>query len=426
MRYVKIIAMDKLIIKGGRPLNGEVQISGAKNAALPIMAASILSSGENSIARIPDLKDIRTMCKLLSNMGCSFEYKNGLLKIDSSNINNFDAPYELVKTMRASVLVLGPLLARFGSARVSLPGGCAIGARPINLHLMGLEKMGAEIELQSGYVFAKAKRLKGASIYLDIPTVTGTENLIMAAALAKGTTILENTAKEPEVIDLANCLISMGAKINGAGESIIEIEGVEELRCINDYTIIPDRIEAGTFMTIAGITGGDLILKGCRPEHNDALIMKLKDAGVIFENTSDGIRVIGPKMPIATDIKTMPYPGFPTDMQAQFMAMMCIAKGTSIIKETVFENRFMHVAELKRMGADIDIEGGTATIRGVDRLRGAPVMATDLRASASLIVAALCAEGESTIHRIYHLDRGYEEMDKKLKNIGASVERVRE
>ncbi len=418
--------MDKLIIKGGKPLRGQIQISGAKNAALPIMAASILSCGKNTIKNIPDLKDVRTMCRLLSNMGCGFDLKDGMLKIDSAEINKFDAPYELVKTMRASVLVLGPLLARFGKARVSLPGGCAIGARPIDLHLMGLEKMGADIELQSGYVIARTKRLKGASIYLDIPTVTGTENLMMAATLAKGTTVIENAAKEPEVVDLANCLISMGAKIKGAGESVIEIEGVQELKCIKDYTVIPDRIEAGTFMTIAGATRGDLILKGCRTEHNDALIMKLKDAGVTFKNTPEGVRVTGPERLVSTDVKTMPYPGFPTDMQAQFMAMMCIAKGTSIIKETVFENRFMHVAELKRMGASIDIEGYTATVKGVKRLIGAPVMATDLRASASLIVAALCAEGESTIHRIYHLDRGYENMDKKLRDIGALVERVKE
>ncbi len=417
--------MDKLIIRGGKPLKGEILISGAKNAALPIMTSSILASGKNTIARIPDLMDVRTMGKLLSNMGASYSYKEGSATIDSSSINKFEAPYELVKTMRASVLVLCPLVARFGRAKVSLPGGCAIGARPINLHLMGLEKMGAKIRLESGYVIAKANRLKGASIYFDTVTVTGTENLMMAAVLAKGATILENAAREPEVIDLANCLISMGAKIKGAGESVIEIEGVDELKPLKNYAIIPDRIETGTFMSIAGITGGDMVLKDCRPEHLDAAMMKLKDTGVVFKETKRGLRVIGPKNLAAKDVKTIPYPGFPTDMQAQFMAMMTIAKGTSVIKETIFENRFMHVAELKRMRADISIDGGTATVKGVEKLRGAPVMATDLRASASLIVAALCAEGETTIHRIYHLDRGYEKMDEKLKKVGADIERIK-
>ncbi|MBI5212719.1 MAG: UDP-N-acetylglucosamine 1-carboxyvinyltransferase [Nitrospirae bacterium] len=417
--------MDKLIIRGGKQLKGEVSISGAKNAALPIMTSSILASGENTITRIPDLMDVRTMGRLLSNMGARYSYNQGIVEIDTSSINKFEAPYELVKTMRASVLVLCPLVARFGRAKVSLPGGCAIGARPINLHLMGLEKMGAKIRLESGYVIAKANRLKGASIYLDTVTVTGTENLMMAAVLAKGTTILENAAREPEVIDLANCLISMGARIKGAGESVIEIEGVDELKPLKNYAIIPDRIETGTFMSIAGITGGDLILKDCRPEHLDAAMMKLKDTGVIFKETKRGLRVIGPQNLIAKDVKTIPYPGFPTDMQAQFMAMMTIAKGTSVIKETIFENRFMHVAELKRMGADISIDGGTATVKGVEKLKGAPVMATDLRASASLIVAALRAEGETTIHRIYHLDRGYEKMDEKLKKLGADIERVK-
>lgn len=417
--------MDKLVIRGGRPLKGEIEISGAKNAALPIITASILASGENTVLRIPDLMDVKTMGKLLSNMGASFIYKkDGYVSINSSSINNFEAPYELVKTMRASVLVLCPLLARFGRAKVSLPGGCAIGARPINLHLMGLEKMGAKIQLESGYVIAKANRLKGASIYFDTITVTGTENLMMAAVLAKGTTILENAAREPEVVDLANCLISMGAKIHGAGSSVIEIEGVDELKPMNNYKIIPDRIETGTFMTIAGITGGDLTLKGSNPEHLDAVIMKLKDTGVVFKQTKKGLRVIGPEKLFAKDAKTMPYPGFPTDMQAQFMAMMTVAKGTSVIKETVFENRFMHVGELRRMGADISIEGGAATVKGVERLKGAPVMATDLRASASLVVAALCAEGETTIHRIYHLDRGYEKMDEKLRKVGADIKRV--
>ncbi len=416
--------MDKLVIRGGKPLRGEIEISGAKNAALPILTATILASGKQYITRVPDLRDIKTMGNLLSHLGMSFHYRDGIATIDSSTLRNFDAPYELVKTMRASVLVLGPLLSRFGRAKVSLPGGCAIGARPINLHIMGLEKMGAHIELDSGYVIAKAKRLKGASIYFDSITVTGTENLMMAAALAKGTTILENAAKEPEVVDLANCLISMGAKISGAGNDIIEIEGVDELKPINKYEIIPDRIEAGTFMAIAGITGGELIIKGCNPSHLDAVIMKLQETGIIFKKTKNGIKVIGPKRLLARDVKTMPYPGFPTDMQAQFMALMTIASGTSIIRETIFENRFMHVAELKRMGADITIDGGIATVRGVEKLKGAPVMATDLRASASLVVAALSAEGESTIHRIYHLDRGYEKIDEKLRKLGADIERI--
>jgi len=414
------------VIKGNGPLKGEIEISGAKNAALPIMTASLLASGEHTIEGVPGLRDVRTMGRLLSNMGLKVAIENNLARIDSLSVTNFEAPYELVKTMRASVLVLCPLVARFGRARVSLPGGCAIGERPINLHLMGLEKMGAKIELESGYVIAKADRLRGASIYFDTPTVTGTENLMMAAALAKGTTILENAAGEPEVIDLANCLISMGARITGAGERVIVIQGVDELRPAENYRIIPDRIEAGTFMTIAGITGGDLTLIGCRPDHMDALMMKLKDCGLVFEQTGKGLRVSSSQRLIAKDIKTMPYPGFPTDMQAQFMSLMSTAEGTGVITETIFENRFMHVAELRRMGADIHIEGGTATVKGVERLKGAHIMATDLRASASLVVAALAADGESTIHRIYHLDRGYEMMDEKLRKVGALIERSSE
>ncbi|OGW39705.1 MAG: UDP-N-acetylglucosamine 1-carboxyvinyltransferase [Nitrospirae bacterium RBG_13_39_12] len=417
--------MDKLIIHGGKKLKGEVDISGAKNAALPIIAASLLTSGYCVISRVPDLKDVMTMGRLLAKLGAGFQYKNRKATINTDGINFFEAPYDLVRTMRASILVLGPLLARFGKAKVSLPGGCAIGARPINLHLMGLAKMGADIKLESGYVIAKGKRLKGASIYLDTPTVTGTENLMMAASLANGITLLENSAGEPEVVDLANALISMGAKIKGAGESIIEIEGVDELRPIN-YSIIPDRIEAGTFMTIAGITAGDIIIKDCRPEHLDASMMKLKEVGLVFEHIAGGIRVIGPSRPKAADIKTMPYPGFPTDMQAQFMALMCLADGTSIIKETIFENRFMHVAELRRMGADISVEGGIATVKGTSKLKSAPLMATDLRASASLVVAALAAKGATVINRLYHLDRGYEKMEEKLLRLGADVRRVKE
>lgn len=417
--------MDKFIIRGGKRLKGEVEISGAKNAALPIMAASILAAGHYTISKVPNLKDVMTMGRLLANLGAGFHYEDRKAIINTEKIKILEAPYDLVRTMRASILVLGPLLARFGKAKVSLPGGCAIGARPINLHLMGLEKMGAKIELESGYVLAKAKKLKGASVYFDVPTVTGTENLMMAATLAKGKTLLENAAREPEVNDLANALISMGAKIKGAGEGIIEIEGVDELKPIS-YSIIPDRIETGTFITIAGITGGNIIMRGCRIEHLDAVIMKLQEAGLVFERVPEGIRVIGPSRPTSADVKTMPYPGFPTDMQAQFMAVMSIAEGTSIIKETIFENRFMHVAELRRMGANITVEGGTATVRGVGRLKCAPLMATDLRASASLVVAALAAEGETSIHRIYHLDRGYEKMEEKLKKLGADVKRVKE
>ncbi len=417
--------MDKVIICGGKRLKGEVDISGAKNAALPIIAASLLASGTSTISKVPNLKDVITIGKLLTYFGAGFHYEYGKAIISTERINTLEAPYDLVRTMRASILVLGPLLARFGRAKVSLPGGCAIGARPINLHLMGLEKMGATIKLESGYVIVKGKRLKGASIYFDLPTVTGTENLMMAASLAKGRTLLENAAREPEVIDLANALISMGAKIKGAGKSIIEIDGVDELIPVH-HSIIPDRIEAGTFMAIAGITGGDIIIKGCRPEHLDASVMKLKEAGLVFEHVTDGVRVLGPSRPKAADVKTMPYPGFPTDMQAQFMALMSIADGTSIIKEKIFENRFMHVAELRRMGADITVEGGTATVKGIARLKCAPLMATDLRASASLIVAALAAKGETTINRLYHLDRGYEKMEEKLLRLGADVRRVKE
>jgi UDP-N-acetylglucosamine 1-carboxyvinyltransferase len=416
--------MDKLIIRGNKRLKGEVAISGSKNAALPVIISSILSAGTNTFKNIPELRDIATAGKLLSYLGADYAFESGTVRIDASPIKTFEAPYDLVKTMRASVLVLGPLLAKYGRARVSLPGGCAIGERPINLHLMGLEKMGASITLESGYVLAKANRLNGATIYLDIPSVTGTENLMMAAALAKGITIIENAAREPEVVDLANCLISMGAKISGAGKSVIEIQGVDELKPADDYSVIPDRIEAGTFMTIAAITGSTLLLRNCCNDHLDSVILKLADSGLKFEDTAKGLRVTGRERTVSIDIKTMPYPGFPTDMQAQFMSLMSVARGTSIIRETIFENRFMHVAELRRMGADISIEGGMATVKGVDKLRGAPVMATDLRASASLVVAALAARGESIIHRIYHLDRGYEKIDEKLKNIGADIERV--
>lgn len=390
------------------------------------MAATLLAPGDHYLKGVPHLRDVMTMGRLLADLGAGFHLEKNKAILNCSKITNFEAPYELVSTMRASVLVLGPLVARMGKAKVSLPGGCAIGARPINLHLMGLEKLGAAITLEAGYVLAKAKKLKGAPIYFDIPTVTGTENIMMAATLAEGKTFIENAAREPEVIDLADALIAMGAKIKGAGESLIEIEGVKKLRPLK-YTIVPDRIEAGTFMTIAGITGGDITLKNCRMDHLDALINKLKDAGIEFKAVPKGVRVIGPKKLNAVSAMTMPYPGFPTDMQAQFMAMMCIADGTSVISEKIFENRFMHVAELRRLGADITIEGGiAATVKGVGRLKGAPLMATDLRASASLIVAALAAEGEMTIKRIYHLDRGYEKIEEKLKKLGADIRREKE
>jgi UDP-N-acetylglucosamine 1-carboxyvinyltransferase len=417
--------LDKLVIRGGKKLKGTVEISGAKNAALPIMTAAILAPGHYILSRVPGLRDVMTMGRLLANLGAGFHHERQKTFLSTERLTVFEAPYDLVRTMRASILVLGPLLARYGKAKVSLPGGCAIGARPINLHLMGLKKMGAEITLESGYVVAKASRLNGASIYLDIPTVTGTENLMMAASLAKGTTRIENAAREPEVTDLANALVLMGAKIHGAGESVVEIEGVDALKPV-DYRVIADRIESGTFMAAAGITGGDVILKGCMPEHLDASILKLTEAGLTFDSVPGGIRVKGPSRPGAANVQTMVYPGFPTDMQAQFMALLCIADGTSIVKETIFENRFMHIAELKRMGADITVEGGTATVKGIRSLKGAPLMATDLRASASLVVAALAAEGKTTIHRIYHLDRGYEKMEAKLRKIGANVRRVKE
>jgi UDP-N-acetylglucosamine 1-carboxyvinyltransferase len=400
-------------------------ISGSKNAALPIMAATLLAPGEHILKNIPHLRDVSTMGRLLANLGAGFHLEKNKAILDCTRIKNFEAPYELVSTMRASVLVLGPLVARLGKAKVSLPGGCAIGARPINLHLMGLEKMGATINLDSGYVIAKAKKLKGASIYFDIPTVTGTENIMMAAVLAEGRTLIENAAHEPEVVDLADALISMGAKIKGAGESIIEIEGVRRLNPLR-HQVIPDRIETGTFMAIAGITGGDITINNCRSDHLDAVINKLTDAGIMFKRMSKGVRVTGAERLKAVSTTTMPYPGFPTDMQAQLMAMMSVAEGTSVISEKIFENRFMHVAELKRMGADITIEGGIATIRGVKQLKGAPLMATDLRASASLIVAALAAEGETVVKRIYHLDRGYEKIEEKLKALGADITREKE
>ncbi len=416
--------MEKIVIDGGVSLKGEVSISGAKNAALPIMAASILSSGENIISNTPRLRDITTMGNLLTRLGINFQAEHNRVFLRTHGINSIEAPYELVKTMRASVLVLGPLLARMGEARVSLPGGCAIGARGINLHLMGLKKMGADIILSEGYIEAKVKKFKGASIYFDTPTVTGTENLMMAAVLADGETIIENAACEPEVVDLANALISMGADIQGAGTNIIKIRGVNKLKPL-DYHIIPDRIEAGTFLAAAGITRGKIKIKGCNSEHMDAVIIKLGEAGLKITKEKDGLIAEGSERLAPIDVKTMPYPGFPTDMQAQFMALMSLSDGTSFVTENIFENRFMHVAELRRMGADIKVEGAAATVRGVKSLKGAPVMATDLRASASLIIAGLAAEGTTVVDRVYHLDRGYEKIEEKLKPLGARIRRIK-
>jgi UDP-N-acetylglucosamine 1-carboxyvinyltransferase len=416
--------LDKFIIEGGKKLEGRVRISGSKNAALPVLVSSLLADGWNTYHNIPDLADIRTIKKLLANHGAQMEGQGETLRINGGNIASCEAPYDLVSTMRASVLVLGPLVARMGQAKVSLPGGCAIGARPVNLHLKALEAMGAEIELKEGYVEAKAKRLKGATIHFDISTVGGTENIMMAATLAKGTTRLENAAKEPEVVNLADTLKAMGAKIKGAGTDVITIEGVDSLRPC-EVDVIPDRIEAGTFMIAAAITGGDVILEGCDANHLEALIMKLKEAGIAVSAVEGGLRVQGAPEIKSVDVKTLPYPGFPTDLQAQIMALMSVARGSSLITETIFENRFMHVAELRRLGASISVEGHNAVVKGVKRLKGAPVMATDLRASASLVVAGLVAEGKTALSRVYHIDRGYQSIEKKLTALGASIKRVK-
>ncbi|PLX81587.1 MAG: UDP-N-acetylglucosamine 1-carboxyvinyltransferase [Desulfuromonas sp.] len=415
--------MDKIVIQGGRRLRGSVPVSGAKNAALPLLFATLLGSGVSRLQNVPELRDIRTVAKLLQIFGAEVRCDDGSMEVDTRSVLSVEAPYELVKTMRASVLSLGPLLARFGHARVSLPGGCAIGARPINLHLKGLEAMGAEIELDHGYVEARAARLKGARIYLDLPTVTGTENLMMAATLARGETVLENAACEPEIVDLAEALIKMGATIEGAGTDTIRIQGADDL-VPYEHKTMPDRIEAGTFLVAGAITGGDLTVTGARERHLEALIAKLREAGAAVTETGSGLHVSAPERLSAVDIKTSYHPGFPTDMQAQFMALMCLAEGTSLIRENVFENRFMHVCELQRMGADITIDGHTAKIKGVESLCGAPVMATDLRASASLVLAGLAAENTTEVARIYHLDRGYEKIERKLVAVGASIERV--
>lgn len=417
--------MDKLIIRGGIKLAGEVSVSGSKNASLPIFCATILAPGLHEISNVPFLRDINTTIKVLESLGAVVAGNGHIVRIDTTAVNNVEATYDLVKTMRASVLVLGPLLARHGRARVSLPGGCAIGARPIDQHLKGLKALGADIRLEHGYVEAKAKQLKGARINFDMPTVGGTEHLMMTAALAKGETVLENAAREPEITDLANMLNQMGARIEGAGTDTIRISGVSSLAPAS-YRVMPDRIEAGTFMVAAAITGGDIKIRNMQLEHLDALAFKLQDAGVEITNKEGFVRVKGARKVKSVNIKTRPYPGFPTDMQAQFMALMTIADGASVITENIFENRFMHVSELLRFGADVIIDGRSATIKGVKKLSGAPVMATDLRASASLILAGLAAEGETEITRIYHLDRGYEAIEKKLAGLGADIKRVKE
>lgn len=417
--------MDKLIITGGKPLKGEIRISGAKNAALPIIVSTLLSDDPVLIRNIPHLHDITTTMELLGRMGVSLTMDEKMdVEVNPATIESYVAPYELVKTMRASILVLGPLLARFGEAEVSLPGGCAIGARPVNLHIHGLELMGADIKVEDGYIKAKCKRLQGAKIVLDVVTVTGTENLMMAACLADGTTVLENAAREPEVVDLANCLNAMGAKVSGAGTDTITIEGVERMHGTT-YDILPDRIETGTYLVAAAVTGGSVKLKDTDPTLLDSVLSKLEEAGAEIETGKDWISLdMKGKRAKAIDVRTAPYPAFPTDMQAQFSILNAVAEGSSSITETIFENRFMHVQELKRLGADIEVNGNTAIIRGVEQLKSAPVMATDLRASASLVIAGLVADGDTVVERIYHIDRGYECIEEKLLMLGAKIRRV--
>ena len=417
--------MDKLIIRGGTPLTGEVNISGAKNSALPILAAALLAEKPVKIANVPHLHDVTTTMELLGRMGLSLTVDEKMtVEVDSASINNFFAPYELVKTMRSSILVLGPLLTRYGRAEVSLPGGCAIGARPVNLHLQGLEAMGAELSVESGYIKAKTKGLRGAEIVLDMVTVTGTENLLMAATLAKGTTIIKNAAREPEVVDLANFLKKMGAIIEGAGSDTIKIQGVSSLSGA-EYRVLPDRIETGTFLAAIAMTGGKGKLKRTRPDLLGSVISKLREAGCKIDTGEDWIELnmVGRELR-AVDIHTAPYPGFPTDMQAQFTALNCVAKGSATVTEAVFENRFMHVLELQRMGADVRLEGNTVVTKGSGSLTAAPTMATDLRASASLVLAGLTAVGETEVDRIYHIDRGYETIEEKLSKLGAKIKRI--
>ncbi|MGH8653981.1 MAG: UDP-N-acetylglucosamine 1-carboxyvinyltransferase [Gammaproteobacteria bacterium] len=418
--------MDKLIIAGGDPLRGEIRISGAKNAALPILAATLLTDQSVIIGNVPHVRDVTTTMELLRRMGLQVMVDEQMhVEVNAGTVNHFFAPYELVKTMRASILVLGPLLARFGKAEVSLPGGCAIGARPVNLHLKGLSAMGAEITVENGYVRAQAKQLKGAQLTLDIVTVTGTENLMMAATLANGTTVIRNAAREPEVVDLAKCLISMGAQIEGAGSDTITVEGVQGLSGTR-YDILPDRIETGTFLVAAAMTGGCVKLKNTSPELLGSVLAKLQEAGAEIELSDTWIKLdMEDRRPQAVDVHTAPYPGFPTDMQAQFTAMNCVAEGMGMITEAVFENRFMHVLELQRMGANIRLEGNTAITQEVDRLTAAPLIATDLRASACLVLAGLVAQGETAVDHIYHIDRGYEAIEEKLSQLGAHIRRVR-
>jgi UDP-N-acetylglucosamine 1-carboxyvinyltransferase len=423
--------MDKLLIRGGRHLEGEVSISGAKNAALPEICAALLTREPVTLTNVPHLQDVATILKLLRSMGVGAQrdaLDPGTVHVDAGQVRALEAPYELVKTMRASILVLGPLLARFGQARVSLPGGCAIGSRPVDQHILGLQALGATITVEHGYIVATAKRLRGARITTDMVTVTGTENLLMAATLAEGETVLENAAQEPEVPDLARMLIAMGARIEGHGTRRIVIQGVETLQGLvgaKAHRIVPDRIEAGTFLCAVAVAGGNVLLRGARAEHLNALIDKLREAGVSVECGDDWIRVRSHARPRAVSLRTSEYPAFPTDMQAQFMVLNCIAQGASTITETIFENRFMHVNELLRLGAKIQVDGRTATVQGVQRLSGATVMATDLRASASLVIAGLVADGETFVDRIYHLDRGYDRMEIKLRGLGADIERVR-
>ena len=421
----RLVHMDKLLIKGGNALNGTITVSGAKNAALPILAGTLLSEEPVTVRNVPQLKDVATTITLLQSMGVVVTFDDKLnVEVDASNVTERRAPYELVKTMRASILVLGPLVARFGEAAVSLPGGCAIGARPVNLHVQGLQAMGADVVVENGFILARADRLVGAHIVFDTVTVTGTENLMMAAALAEGETVLENAAREPEVIDLARFLTSMGANIAGAGTSTIRIQGVEKLGGA-DHTVLPDRIEAGTYLVGAAMTGGKVRLNHASPQTLEAVIAKLQEAGAEIVADENSIEIdMGGRRPVAVDIRTTPYPGFPTDMQAQFCAMNAIAEGVGTIIETIFENRFQHVLELQRMGAEIKIEGNTAVCRGVDKLTAAPVMATDLRASAGLVLAGLAAQGETLVDRIYHVDRGYERIEEKLRQLGADIRRV--
>jgi UDP-N-acetylglucosamine 1-carboxyvinyltransferase len=417
--------MDKIRVQGGRPLRGTIEVSGAKNAALPILFATLLAEGKSRLERVPDLQDIRTTNKVLSHLGAEVksDFGQNWVEVDATRVNTVEAPYDLVRTMRASVVVLGPLLARFGKAKVSLPGGCAIGARPIGFHLTGLEKLGAEIQLEGGYVIASAKRLKGARVAFEFPSVGATENLMMAATLAEGETLLENCAREPEIVDLAGFLRAMGAEIEGDGTEEIRIQGKTSLKGAK-YPVMADRIEAGTFLAAAFATRGDVKVNGISPEALDSVLHKLEESGATLERGKDFVRLVGGARPKACDVTTMPFPGFPTDMQAQFMMLMTVSEGASVITETIFENRFMHVPELARLGADITIRGNTALIRGVERLHGAPLMATDLRASASLVLGGLCAEGETVVNRIYHLDRGYERMEEKLRKLGAKIERI--